>query len=152
MTRTDSAILARITEVTPTDWMGTQRSDLLAALPYAAAKPMLKPEATEADWPKPMTHDEIHGEAVSYIDFAVGKALDHRGLSAGRSIDHYRAWLWLLGHDNPFDGVDYAPYGMPQLGRVVELLGVVLPQASDPTAARMLAGERCEPDCTECFG
>lgn len=122
MTRSIEEILVRIKAVEADDWMGTQRSDLLGYLPFEAAKPFLKPEATAEDWTV-TTIDPI-SKIVDYLPFAWGKASDCRGLSAGRSLDHMKAWLWLAGLDVLLPHLDhYTHYGKAQLVMCSALVG-----------------------------
>lgn len=51
-----------------------------------------------------------------YMPFAWCKADDGRGLSAMRSLEHYAAWVWLLGDDWRFPDLTNAKgYGHQQL-------------------------------------
>lgn len=128
------------------DFLGTTRGDLIQALPYEAAERWLKPNS-EALW-VPWTEERVRAEAVGYLEFAWGKARNHRGLSAARSVDHYAAWLWLLFDDASYASwadTPYPLYGTPQLAAAAELLGQPLP--TDPELVRMMAGKPCEPDC-----
>ena len=102
--------------------MGFETPYYIYALTYENAKKYLKPECNGKDW-KPTTEEEIKKEASEYMPFAWEKANGCRGISAGRSIAHYIAWLWLLGED--FDDMeDYEFYGKPQLIRVCEYFGL----------------------------
>ena len=114
MQRTHEEIVARIHAVEKDDWMGTQTSDLLVRLPFELAKPFLKPEATSEGWT--IDEQDPMQRAKDYLEFAWGKANDCRGLSASRSIDHFRAWLWLAGKDKQLAELSgYERYGKPQL-------------------------------------
>ncbi len=151
--KTETEIVERIRAAESDDWLGTQRTDLLSALPFVVARPFLIPDATDADWEQ---RDEatIRAVAVDYLTFAFGKAIDHRGISAGRSVDHYAAWLWLLGLDDGFADVGYAQYGVPKLleaARRLEVDPYALPvvAADREMVERMGRGEPCEPGCDE---
>lgn len=52
-----------------------------------------------------------------YLPFAWEKANDCRGISAGRSLDHIRTWLWLADFDDLAEKHfgDYSHYGKRQL-------------------------------------
>lgn len=116
--RTDDEILARIEAVKAEDWMGTQISDLIVRLPFAKAQPYLKPEATEDDWKvMPRDRESVLAEMLDYMPFAWDKANNERGLSAGRSMDHYSAWVWLAG-DDLGDLREYQFYGKDNLRRI----------------------------------
>ena len=85
---------------------------------YETVKPFLNDELTEKDH-KVETQGSILDNAIDYLDFAYEKANNKRGISAGRSMMHYRAWLWLLGTDD-FDEMtdNYTDYGLPQLDMI----------------------------------
>lgn len=147
--RTESEIVARCREIADEDFFGHQRSDLLNYVSFDSAREFLRPEADPAKW----THQPLTGEAVltemgEYVDFAWGKALGHRGLSAERSIDHYRAWIWLLGDD--FPDADYPNYGVPILKAICERYSFPVPD--DGAVLRMSQGRKCHPDCDEGCG
>lgn len=126
--RTQEEIVSRINSSESEDFMGTQRSDLLGFLEFQNAKEFLKPEATEEDWAKvyKSTDADVKKEMLDYMEFAWGKANDMRGLSAGRSIDHYTAWIWLLGDEElqkKFEETEYEHYGKEKLIVVCEHFG-----------------------------
>lgn len=153
--RTRPQILERIGRVENTDFFGVQVSDLILALPFEEAREFLKPEVTAADWTPRLSAEEVTAAAVEYLAFAVGKASDHRGLSASRSIDHFRAWLWLLGRDEEIDWGSYVQYGVPILKQVAGLIGPTgcWMSLTTPELERMAAGQRCRPGCPEgCAG
>lgn len=70
-----------------------------------------------------------------YLAFAWEKALEKRGISASRSIDKLRQWLWLLGDDELCavcdDDAMYPPYGIPILRRIAAKY-----ELPDPTKRR----------------
>lgn len=121
--RTDAEILARIKEVDGCDWLGTQVGELVTRLSFPAAKPLLKPEAEEADWTQyPRDRDSILKEMLDYMPFAWEKAKNCRGISANRSMDHYAAWIWLLG-DDVGDLQGYEFYGKDNLVKICDEYG-----------------------------
>lgn len=123
---------------------------LLCYLDFEHARPFLKPEATAEGWAKshtPLVRESVIAEMRDYMAFAWGKVEDHRGLSAGRSVDKMTAWAWLLGDDalvKAIDAAGYAQYGAPKLAVVCKALGFDIPD--DPGIARMIDGERCGAD------
>lgn len=126
--RSDAEIIDRIKAVKADDWMGTQSTDLICCLPFEAAKPWLKETATPEGWETSSreiasVRDRIH----EYMNFAWGKANNCRGISAARSLDHMKSWLWLAGEDDflrRLGGLeDYTHYGKPQLRAVCEHFG-----------------------------
>src|SRR5437868_5847572 len=94
--RTKEEILARVRSVS--DLFGTQVADLVEYLPFEAAKEFLnddykrKVEAGEEKWEM---RSDPKAEILDYLEFAYGKAEDQRGLSAGRSMLHFKTWIWL---------------------------------------------------------
>lgn len=114
------------------DMFGTVRGDLMEWLPFerAAQLDLLNEDATKEMWakagfPRPPTDDAVINEIKSYMPFAWGKANDCRGLSAGRSLLHMEAWLWLLGVGDASEQLDdYTHYGKPQLKAICEAFGV----------------------------
>ena len=123
--RTEQEIINRIEVVKNADIFGTVRSDLIHCLPFSSAKKYLKDDVTEDDWePKLSDDDSVLQEIHDYMEFAWDKANNNRGLSAGRSLMHMQAWLWLLGEDQAADDIDdYSHYGKPQLRAICEHYG-----------------------------
>ena len=127
--RTDNEILDKIRaiEATGADWLGTQRGDLINYLPFSAAKPFLKPGVDEAGWFECQEHrdeNSIKAAMLKYMPFAWDKANNNRGLSAGRSLDHMSASLWMLGLDDAATAIlDYDLYGKPHLRAICEAFG-----------------------------
>ena len=157
--RTDKEIVARIKKMEGAigDIFGFQRQDLISYLSFTAAKPWLVDEATEADWAEmqqPNTREDIIAAMRDYMPFALGKAENHRGLSAARSIDHFRAWLWLLGDDETFSFADehsnFPNYGAPILKRICEQYS--FPQPAEEWFRNMANGDSCRPNCNEGCG
>ena len=102
--RTDDEIVARLKEVSEGehDWLGTEQGDLIARLPWDKAKPLLSVDVTEEQWAGiHISRDRYHliNEMREYMPFAWEKANGFRGISAGRSMSHFRAWVWLAGDD-----------------------------------------------------
>ena len=93
-------------------------------LTFENAKPFLKEGIAKKDWKQEKkTPKKIMEE---YMEFAIEKAENERGLSSERSIDHFTSWLWLDGEkkimktrDN-----DYFPYGIPILKKICKYLGI----------------------------
>lgn len=122
--KTQEEILQRMEEIKNDDFFGFQRSDLIEYLDFENAKQYLKPEVTEQEW----NEREIKSpkeKMLDYMPFAWNKANNQRGLSAARSIDHYRAWLWLDGNEELSQNIaDYDDYGRPQLRQICDYLGI----------------------------
>jgi hypothetical protein len=85
-----------------------------------------------------------------YMEFAWGKADDHRGLSAMRSVEKFKAWVWLLGNDKLVefceDDDHYAYYGAPVLQRICQEYSFPIPD--DAGIQRMMKGLPCKDGCT----
>ena len=122
--RTPSQILQRVEAIADDDWLGTQRNDLINALPFDEAKKFLKPEVTAEQWEARKCKPPMQ-KVSEYLPFAWDKANGNRGISAGRSLDHMKAWLWLAGHDELLKQhfEHYEHYGKFQLVIASELVG-----------------------------
>lgn len=100
----------------------------------------------------PLTEEFVLMQAKNYLEFAFGKAIDHRGISAGRSVQKMREYAWLLGHDDAVkfaeDESNYANYGVPILKVIAKALGVPLP----PAIEKWEDGMSCRPGCEEGCG
>ncbi len=121
--KTPEEIVARIIEVQPNDWLGTQQVDLVGMLPFEHAKQFLKPEIKPEGWkPNEYTRESIVATMLDYMPFAWDKANNCRGISAGRSMEHYSSWVWLAG-DDLGDLTEYEHYGKENLIKICELYG-----------------------------
>lgn len=143
--RTDEEIVARIKEVEEKgdDIFGFIRMDLISYLPFNIAKPFLEEDTKEEDLKlHEPTREHLLDEMRKYMDFAVKKAINHRGLSASRSINHYEAWAWLMGDE--FDWENYTNYGCPILKAICEKYGFPVP--TDEGFLRMAEGKKCGAD------
>ena len=132
------------------DVFGFQMSDLIAYLPYDLAKIYLEDDVVEEQWNSSVVipdRELIIKQMRDYMDFAWNKALNHRGLSANRSIDHFRAWLWLLEDENLLDGIDYKQYGTPMLAAICEKYVFQVPDGN--RVMNMIQGIPCRPACDE---
>lgn len=127
--RTSDEIVNRINELEHDDFFGFQRSDLIPFLPFEHAKSFLKEDVTADDWkPKSApTKEAVKADIIAYLPFAWKKANDCRWLSAVRSLDHMKAWLWLYDQ-SVYDA--FAPkledcdcYGKHQLAAISEYFG-----------------------------
>ena len=123
---------------------------LFGFLDFEHAKPLLRDgSATEAEWTKLTTGADSMEQAKMYMaEYGWPKALSHRGISAGRTIQKMTAWAWLAEDQKAIDiteSTDYAQYGVPILKALCEHWGWPIPD--DPAVARMAMGEPCEPGC-----
>jgi len=147
--RTQEEIAERIREVIPQDWLGTQVGDLVGFLEFNNAKEFLNPEATEEEWKVlPLADDSVKKTMAEYMNFAWEKCLGHRGVSAGRSLNHFQAWIWLLNDEkflNELEETSYENYGAPKLRAICEHYGFSWPETEEE-AKRMSVGEHCGAD------
>jgi len=135
------------------------RDVLYDALPFERAKPYLteeflaKPTAA-AEWAETglkLDTETLHEAACDYLEFAYGKALGHRGISAARSVDKMTQYCWLLGADwDLVTDAGYANYGAPGLKAAAEFLQHPWPE--DEELERMSQGRTCSPGCREGCG
>lgn len=148
--RTDQEIIDRLAflKIGYKDFFGFQTADLVCYLSFDAAKTHLKdgvaPESFKAI-SKRNDRDAIISEIRDYMPFAWEKANDCRGLSAGRSIDHFKAYLWLLGEDAVVEQIgSYSEYGKPQLRAICEKYGIDW-RSLDDGRWRNIEGGRASP-------
>lgn len=150
--KTQEEIVSRINEIKQHDLFGFESTDLLASLDFEHAKPFLKKGLKKEDWkPDSLTDKAVIKIMVEYMDFAIEKAINHRGLSAGRSVAHYRAWLWLIGDNRLIKFIDddshYRNYGAPILKKIARKYKAPLPKGHQGKVFNAMAkGEIC-PDC-----
>lgn len=121
--RTDDEILDKIEAVKTNDWFGAKTNDLIVRLPFEKARKYLMPEVTAEDWEVvPRDRDALLAVMLDYMPFAWDKANNERGLSAGRSMDHYSSWVW-LACDDLGNLHDYSYYGKDNLCRICKHYG-----------------------------
>jgi len=135
------------------DVLGFMFEAAIAWLTFEECKPWLKPEAKADGWPIPLewSRNTVLAEMKDYMRFAWGKALDHRGISASRSVQKFTTWLRMLGEESCISGVPYENYGAPILMAISKKFRFYVPK--DPAAERMSQGLTCRPDgCEEGCG
>lgn len=126
--RTDQEILDRVEAIRPADFLGWTTPVLLMALSYECAvkEEIVANGVDRASWDSSQTTNPT-AEAKEYLAFAMDKARNERGISAERSVDKLREWLWLSGDDSllrRFEGAPYNPYGRRKLAVLCEAWGV----------------------------
>lgn len=125
---------------------------LVEFLDFDHAKPNLRPDVTAEMWAESQaqnTRDTVLDQMRKYMaEYGWPKCIDHRGISAGRTVQKMAAWMWLLGDD---EGVafaenedNYPNYGAPVLKFICERYGFDIP--NDPAALRMASGATCGAD------
>lgn len=155
--RTQDEILARARDKDTMDMLGFGMDVYLDYLPWEHAKSFLKEDCHakfEDKWDseclKELTRENVLAAMADYMTFAIGKAEDHRGISASRSVIKMGAWAWILGDEELLKKIadtEYAQYGMPILKVICEHLGFPFPD--EEWAQNMAAGRPCSPDCYE---
>lgn len=121
--RTQAEILARIKATQPNDMLGFEWQEYLGALTKESIETLrgglLRSDADMSEWdPWFKTDEDIRKHCIGYMDFAWEKANSCRGISASRTMSHYKAWLWLLGENGFGDLQDYKHYGKDNLVRI----------------------------------
>ncbi|AWN07684.1 hypothetical protein HOT31_gp013 [Microbacterium phage Hendrix] len=161
--KTQDEIVAEIEKVSASgeDMFGARRDELIVALDFEHAKAYILDDVTEEQWAEHYaykTDEDVRKGAIDYLDFAVGKALNHRGISAGRSVDHFLGFAFLIGGDEAVQAIqntEYQNYGVPQLDQATELLGIreawvtyADPRSEDGAQLmNMAAGRPCRRGC-----
>lgn len=154
--RTQDEIVARVKEVKDGggDVFGAEQMDLIEQLDFDHAKEWLNEGTTQVDWDANREETAAPTRAVAYVPFALDKIRDHRGLSAMRAVNHFRAWAWLLLDDQQFqefEDTEYENYGAPKVKKFCELIGRAdLWPTGEKELERMAAGSACGNDCGGC--
>jgi hypothetical protein len=159
--RTQDEILARFLDVADEDMFGFAREVLAAAMDEATIRKAFPdinlPLAAPAE-------PDTSAAAQRYLAFAIGKIVDHRGISASRSVTKLTEYAWLLGRDDvvkAMDGADYAQYGAPKVRAFAEGMGWPFADPAGPSyreapyreaLERMSQGEPCRDGCDEGCG
>lgn len=155
--RSQEEIVARIYAIADDDFFGAKFHELIGTLDFEHARPFLAQSATEESWTplSTLTIEGVRDRAAEYLSFATDKALNHRGLSAARSVDHFEAFIWLAAPERmaEFLDADFQNYGVPQLKVAAEILGITdfwdSLVAQGPRLVPMSNGEPCRPNCPE---
>jgi hypothetical protein len=140
------------------DPLGFGDEALALFLTFDEAQPIIRPDALAwagaREWwdaeTKPRTREAVLAEMREYMDLAWQTVRYHRGISAGRSVEKMKAWVWLLRDATDIDWDNYAQYGAPILMRICEVYGFNIPL--DEGNQRMAAGKPCRPGCEEGCG
>jgi hypothetical protein len=139
----------RTIESDGSDPFGWRRETLVSTLPYSQALPFLAEPPTPTIWEEERVVD-VAAEARAYLRFAIDKISNHRGISAGRSVDKLAEYAWLLGQEHIVDDMiaaEYPQYGAPKIRAFA--LGMGWPWPDDEWLRRMVDGAPCRPDCQE---
>ena len=148
--RTDAEILARKEVAAEEDPFGFRFEVLLNSLSYDAVKPILKPGVGPEDWTPDLTVEAVTESARTYLTFGIGKIIDHRGVSAWRTVAKLREFAWLLGRDDVvtlMDDTAFAQYGAPKVKAfAVAMDWADLWPTDNDDLDRMSRGLRCNAD------
>lgn len=158
--RDDEEIVRYYENVKANDVFGVWGTELLMRVPFSKALRFLKADHgwDEESWEKSRlknTKEQIMWEMEDYFQFALEKAITHRGLSASRTVHHYMVWAWLINDMELFayfmDGRNYPNYGAPLLlayAQKYEALDLVPDNLLDREVfLRMARGEMCSDMC-----
>ena len=126
--RTENEIVDRMKYNTKQwyDFLG-ENSDLAVYLSYENLKEFILSKLTKEEWDKvrmTLSDDIVKSEIKDYLSSAFDIANNQRGISAFRSLNHFRNWIWLLGDDELLTFLDdddnYPMYGLPILKKIKE--------------------------------
>jgi hypothetical protein len=147
--RTQEEIVARVIEKRD-EFLNFEPEVLIPFLKYEYAKRFLKDEVTVDDWdPDLLTKEIILSQAKTYMaEYGWDKAENHRGISAGRTVQKMEVWMWLLGNDKMVavcqDDSMYPQYGAPILKAICKEYNWPIPNNEE--VQRMSRGEPCGAD------
>jgi hypothetical protein len=157
--RSVEEIKAKIAADDPEDLFGVKVTHLLSALSYpdAASTGVLNPKVLPEEWDEKFHEPDPVRRLAEYLPFAMEKASNHRGLSAGRSVQHVEILTWLAGTDDDVEALkeeQYEQYGVPKLFWAANRFGLmqVWEDNADAQLDRMASGEPCSAGCDEGCG
>lgn len=152
--RTTGEIVSHYRELKDRDLLGFQAEVLLPYLSADEVRPFCRTGADLNGWKdEPLTEARVLEDMRGYMEFAWGKVVNHRGISASRTVEKMEAWIWLLGRDDLLEaiaGAGFENYGVPKLKVICDSLGFPVPEGDD--ISRMSLGQPCRPDCDEGCG
>lgn len=160
VTRTQDEILARFREVASTDLIGFRREVLVDSMDLDTLKkvmPDFAPEGDASEYPA-IKPESLDARARGYLEFAIEKAICHRGISASRSVDKLTEFAWLMGRDDVVESMskaDYAQYGVPIVKAFAEGMEYEWEASYEGDQARldnMAQGKPCVKGCSEGCG
>jgi len=127
VTRTQDEILSRFNAAE--DWLGWAKEVLLAYLDFDHAQPLLKSGVTAEQWNERDDAD-LDVKIRRYLDFAIGKIRNQRGISAERSVIKLSEMAWLAGRDDVVAAMheaEYPNYGEPKIRAFASGMGLDWP-------------------------
>lgn len=146
--RTVEEIRAQFEVLKNQDPLGMTHGDLVVYLPEAWTNGTISDEyKKDHQLEAPPTPEAALAMAREYLGFAFEKAINHRGLSANRSVNHLINWAFLARRDDLYEFAvnedNYRCYGVPILKHFAGELGFPIP----PEAEAWQDGEPCQPGC-----
>lgn len=137
------------------DQFGFEAETVVPYLPFALARPYLRSDVAESNWrPISLNGADVREQMRSYMEFAWSKVINHRGVSASRSVTKLATWCYVLGDDEAEaicrDESRYSQYGAPILAYLCDRFGFDRP--ANDAVARMARGQPCRDGCTEGCG
>jgi hypothetical protein len=127
--RTVGEIIERIKVERQNDILGLSIGDLIGVLTFEEAEKIRAEDITKDDWGVVLSREpgKVKERLVDYLPFAIEKVLDHRGISADRSVSHMRNYVWLIGDEEALKFVEnhsnYPQYGAPVLKYLADRYG-----------------------------
>lgn len=122
--RTQEQITEQIEKRKEADILGFETVEYLRFLDYEHVKSYLKEGVKPEDWtPDENSKETILKIMLDYMPFAWKKAKNCRGISASRSISHFKAWIWMLNDGFGFSDDDYCFYGKDLLRKICKQYG-----------------------------
>lgn len=129
--KTQEEIKNRFIERQKNDYFGFEISEYLDFMTFDTAKSLdlLKEGVTLEKWHEEVfvvaTKENVMKKMLKYMEFAWEKANGCRGISANRSISHFKAWLWLMNDGNleKMNAIEYEHYGKEKLIFICEAYG-----------------------------
>jgi hypothetical protein len=129
--RSPQEILQRYLSRRATDPLGFEVGEYLPYMSFrdAQSAEIFSPEMPEETFNSARaeySHEKLLEEMQRYMPFAWEKANGCRGISANRSVDHYIAWIWLMGDDaflTELEAIPYQHYGKEILVAICQHYG-----------------------------
>lgn len=158
--RTSSEVRAYYDATRNEDVLGFIAEVLLPRCDYDDVSDLVKADVIRDVWESEAQESRdpstLLDEMRDYLAFAWEKARDHRGISAGRSLQKLQAYAWLLGDTEGANTIrdrseaDYYPYGAPVLAWIAGRYYDHFPEPpEDEALANMIAGKPCSIECAE---
>jgi len=150
--RTEQEICEYYRNHSKDDMLGFEGEVLLPYLSKDLVREFVKPDADLSAWIQmEFSEKAVLEEMKNYVEFAWTKVINHRGISARRSVEKMSMWLYILEDDEMMefcrDEANYQNYGAPVLKKICEKYGFSIPEGED--VQRMSEGKSCIDGCTQ---